>query len=296
MNPREEGFLLLTAKLGNPMRKTLTVAQLRNLAIRVRQASRENPEKEIDPADLMMLGYGVRDAERIMGLMGERELLHRYVARGEELGCHPITRVSEDYPACLRVRLGLDAPGCLWTKGNREIFHAPAVALVGSRELRSQNEVFAREVGKQAALQGYTLISGNARGADCAAQESCLAYGGRVISIVSDALQKYKNDPNVLYLSEEGYDLPFSTQRALSRNRVIHCMPTHGVFVAQCSLGKGGTWSGTVHNLQCNWCPVYCFRDGSDAVRELEQKNAMEIGIEDLQDFSLLHPVAPSLF
>lgn len=278
------------------MRKILTVAQLRNLALQVRQANRGNPHKELEAEDLMALGYGVQDAQRILSLMGQRELLRRYVARGEELGCYPLARVSEGYPACLRVRLGLDAPGCLWTKGNREILNTPAVALVGSRELRPQNEVFAREVGKQAALQGYTLISGNARGADRTAQESCLAHGGSVISIVADELYKCKPQPNILYLSEEGYDLPFSSQRALSRNRVIHCMPTHGVFVAQCSLGKGGTWSGTTQNLRSNWSPVYCFRDGSDAVRELVHRNAMEIGGEILQDFTLLHMDNPTLF
>jgi len=296
LNPREEGFLLLTARLGDPMRKILTVAQLRNLALQVRQANRGNPHKELEAEDLMALGYGVQDAQRILSLMGQRELLHRYVSQGETLGCYPITRVSEGYPPALRNRLGLDAPGCLWAKGNLEILDAPAISLVGSRELRRENEAFAREVGKQAALQGYTLISGNARGADRAAQESCLAFGGQVISIVADQLYKTKSDPNILYLSEEGYDQPFSAQRALSRNRVIHCLPTHGVFVAQCSLGKGGTWSGTAHNLKSNWTPVYCLRDGSEAVRELVNRNAMEITVEDLQSISMLQTDIPALF
>ena len=36
MNPRERGFLLLTSHLGDPERKVLTVAQLRSLALRMR--------------------------------------------------------------------------------------------------------------------------------------------------------------------------------------------------------------------------------------------------------------------
>lgn len=296
MNPREEGFLLLTAKLGDPERRPLTVAQLRNLAIRARQAKAGDLNKELSPEDLLMLGYGVQDTQRIAGLMGQRGLLHSYVIRGEEMGCHPISRVSDAYPPALRKRLGLDAPGCLWAKGNLEILDAPAIALVGSRELRRENEIFAREVGKQAALQGYTLISGNARGADRAAQETCLAFGGQVISVVADALYQCHEDPNILYLSEEGYDQPFSAQRALSRNRVIHCLPTHGVFVAQCSLGKGGTWSGTTQNLKSNWSTVYCFRDGSAAAKELAMRNAIEITTENLQSISLLQADIPSLF
>ena len=40
--------------------------------------------------------------------------------------------------------------------------------------MRQENRTFAEEVGRQAALQGLTLVSGNARGADRAAQESCV--------------------------------------------------------------------------------------------------------------------------
>ena len=36
MNQRERGFLLLTSYLGDPERKVLTVAQLRSLAMRMR--------------------------------------------------------------------------------------------------------------------------------------------------------------------------------------------------------------------------------------------------------------------
>ena len=59
------------------------------------------------------------------------------------------------------------------------------------------------------------------------------------------------------------------------------------VFVAQAALGKGGTWDGTVKNLRFGWSSVACFRDGSEAMAELEQRGAYLIGIEDLKDFSV---------
>ena len=70
------------------------------------------------------------------------------------------------------------------------LFRSPAVALVGSRELRAENRKFAAAVGYRAAEEGLTLVSGNARGADRTAQEACLAAGGRVISIVADELSR----------------------------------------------------------------------------------------------------------
>ena len=87
------------------------------------------------------------------------------------------------------------------------------VALVGSRELREENWKFAAEVGRQAALQGYVLVSGNARGADRTAQEACLAAGGKVICVVADDLWKQPLRENILYLSEDDFEEGFSAQR-----------------------------------------------------------------------------------
>ena len=131
------------------------------------------------------------------------------------------------------------------------------------------------------------MVSGNARGADRAAQEACLVSGGKVISIVADELWKHRFRENVLYLSEEDYDSPFTSQRALSRNRCIHALGQM-VFVAQSGLQKGGTWNGTVKNLHFGWSPVACFRDGSDASKALEQLGAYLIGMEDLKEFDSL--------
>ena len=89
----------------------------------------------------------------------------------------------------------------------------------------------------------------------------------------------------MLYLSEDGFDEEFSAQRALSRNRCIHALGRM-VFVAQCDLQKGGTWSGTVRNLRFGWSPVACFRDGSEAAEQLEQMGAYQISLPELRDFA----------
>ena len=295
MNAREKGFLLLTSHLGNPDRKNLTTAQLRILADRVQNASVSAQDRELKEEDLTALGYSREMARRIGSLLEEEELLKHYLSRGQRLGCTPITRVNSGYPLLLRQRLGLDSPGCLWAKGDLSILHTPAIALVGSRELREENRRFAEEVGYQAAMQGLTLVSGNARGADRAAQESCLAAGGRVVSIVADELSAHQERRNVLYLSEEDYDEPFSAQRALRRNRCIHALGRL-VFVAQSDLGKGGTWDGCAKNLRFGWSPVACFRDGSEAMAQLEQMGAYLVGNEDLADLCILQQEERSLF
>lgn len=284
MTGAERGFLLLTSHLGNPDRQVLTTAQFRILADRVSHGDCPKEDRALTVSDLVALGYGRDMAGRILKLLAEEDLLDHYWNRGQRLQCVPITRVSGNYPLLLRQRLGLDSPGTLWAKGDLSFLNTPAISLVGSRELHPENHAFAEAVGYHAARRGLTLVSGNARGADRAAQEACLGSGGRVISIVADELWKHRFRENVLYLSEEDYDSPFTAQRALSRNRCIHSMGQM-VFVAQANLQKGGTWHGTAKNLHFGWSPVACFRDGSEASKELEQLGAYLIGMEDLQDF-----------
>ncbi|MEE1036789.1 MAG: DNA-processing protein DprA [Oscillospiraceae bacterium] len=287
MNALERGFLLLSSHLGDPDRRPLTTAQLRTLADRMRSMDRPAEDRGLRSSDLMALGYSREFSQRVVALLEEEAVLAHYLQRGAKMGCRPITRVSPEYPLILRQRLGLDSPGCLWVKGDALLLNAPAIALVGSRELREENRRFAEEVGRQAALQGLVLVSGNARGADRAAQNACLGAGGQVISVVADELSKQPLRENVLYVSEEDFDEPFSSQRALSRNRVIHALGRM-VFVAQSDLGKGGTWDGTVKNLRFGWSPVACFRDGSEASSQLEQMGAYLIDKTDVQDFGTL--------
>lgn len=286
MNPRERGFLLLTSHLGDPERKVLTVAQLRTLAMRMRDMEQPAESRDLKKTDLTRLGFDDEFAERIVSLLEQEDLLDAYLAKAAKQNCVPITRVSEKYPQILRQRLGLDSPGCLWARGDVEILNTPAISLVGCRELNGPNREFAEAVGRQAAEQGLTLVSGNARGADRAAQEACLKAGGRVVSIVADSLNRIP-PRNLLYLSEDGFDEEFTAQRALSRNRCIHALGRM-VFVAQSDLQKGGTWSGTVKNLRFGWSPVVCFRDGSESASQLEKMGAYQIGLEDLRDFTSL--------
>lgn len=287
MNPREAGFLLLTCRLGNPDRHVLTTAQLHTLADRMGRSEKPIQDRELFQEDLVCLGYNREMSGRIVSLLEDVDLLENYLKQGRSLGCVPLTRASGAYPPLLRQRLGLDSPGCLWIKGDPGILNTPAISLVGSRELREENREFAREAGYQAAMQGLTLISGNARGADRTAQEACLKAGGRVISIVADALSCQMSRRNMLFVSEDGFDEPFSAQRALSRNRCIHALGRL-VLVAQSNLGRGGTWDGTVKNLRFGWSPVACFRDGSESMRELEQMGACLIGKRELQDFGAI--------
>lgn len=293
MNSRERGLLLLTTQLGVAERRVLTQPQLLTLRQRLQAADLPLAEGVLSEQTLRSLGYDREQAARIAGLLQEGDLLDYYLSKGKALGCRPITLASPDYPPQLPSRLGQDAPCCFWVRGELPALPQGGIALVGSRELHPRNRAFAQAVGRLAAQQGLPLISGNARGADRAAQEACLASGGQVISVVADRLSDAHPGEKLVYLSENGYDEAFSAHRALRRNRVIHALGRL-VFVAQCALHRGGTWDGTARNLRFGWSTVACFRDGSEASRALEQQGAFLVGMEELEQFGV--PSSGSLF
>ena len=293
MTGAERGFLLLCSHLGNPERRPLTAPQLRKLSRRVRDREKAPCDRELEASDLTALGYAPWEAAHILTLLDEADLLERYLAKAAKFGCVPLTRLTPGYPRRILEALGDEAPGCLWARGDLSILNKPGIALVGSRDIHPENERFARQVGTEAARQGLALISGNARGADRIAQNACLAAGGQVISIVADALTDHTPVRNVLYLSEEGFDLEFSAQRALSRNRCIHALGLSAI-AAQCTLGTGGTWDGSVKNLRFGWSPLYVFDDGSDSAELLVQMGAVKADFADLKNLRKL-PLPPQL-
>ena len=111
MRAAERGFLLLSSHLGDAQRKPLTGPQLRTLARRVKESERIDTDRELEPRDLIALGYGREMAERIVYLLAQERLLDDYLRNAQEFGCFPITRVSDAYPLLLRHRWDWTAPG-----------------------------------------------------------------------------------------------------------------------------------------------------------------------------------------
>ncbi len=283
MTGSEAGFLLLTSPFGDPERRVLTPAQLRTLGRIAQDLPYSEPDRDLVPEDLERLGYDPEMARRICGLLQQEDRLQAYCRMAARQGCVPLTQISAGYPKPLFDKLGINGPGSIWCRGDLSLMEKKAVALVGSRDLLQENRHFAEEVGRQAARQGYVLVSGNARGADQAAQNACLDAGGSVICVVADSLADKPVADQLLYISEDGFDLPFTPQRALSRNRLIHAMGMV-TLVAQCGYQTGGTWSGTVKNLRFGWSPVFVYADGSPAQRLLGDMGAQALEMQQLED------------
>jgi len=293
MRGAEECLLLLCCKLGQPV-KPLTPAEYRQMESYVAAMTLTRPKGDlgkITPKYLATLGYSEEMSSRILSLLDRPRALHDYLAAHKDVGV--LTRLDERFPQRLR-RLGVDCPAVLFCKGDTSLLNGRCVAAVGSRMLFPRGYAFAQEVGRRAAQEGFTLVSGNAAGADSAAQEACLQAGGRVVCFVPDELTRYRARENVLYCSAYGYDLPFSNARALYRNLLIHALGEK-TLVAQCPAASGGTWSGTSENLKRRLSDVYVLNDGSDGANALVALGA--IPVEDrLPPITELQPSQLSIF
>ena len=294
MNVLEEGVLLLCCRLGDNQIKPLTLPRFKELGLRVLGSLvGGNHLTELNASDLRRIGYGTEEAEHIINLLDRQSRLEEYLAHGEALGICAITRVSESYPQKIIKKQAASRPPALFCMGDTALLDKPGVAVVGSRELNAENEQFAKTVGRLAAEEGYVLISGGARGADTVAQEACLEVGGSCVVFVADRLDTYTPRQNVLYVSEDGYDIPFSAARALHRNGLIHMMGEK-TLVAQCTCGKGGTWQGCTENLKRGWSDLFVFDDGSEAMTALMELGAT--GVAQITGLRTLENMQTSLF
>ncbi len=221
--------------------------------------------------DMDALGYSPRICQRVQALLEREEALWAYVRAVPEI--QPIWPGHALYPLRLEL-LQEEMPPVLFCKGDPDLLLGEHISVVGSREPAEANAAFARALGERIAEEGFTLVSGNARGIDTIAQEACLAAGGKVVAFVPDMLKKYPERKNVLYLSDEGYDRFFTAQRALRRNIYIHGLGKL-CFVAQCAKTAGGTWQGSADNLRHGRSPLYLYSDGTagaDALLRLGAK------------------------
>ena len=287
MTGAERGMMLLCCALGQETAHPLSMTQFRTLSLRAHERqNRGDPLRELTEKDLEDLGYDPIFAKRIVQLLEREKQLDVYLRAMERRGYTAVTRISPSYPPVISEKLGMNAPAVLFCGGDVSLLQRACISVVGSRKLTQAGKAFAETAGRIIAEAGFVLSSGGANGADRTAQRACLNAGGSVIVFTAGRLLDCMPQKRVLYVSEEGCELGFSTARAMSRNRLIHAMGEK-VLVAQTGFEQGGTWHGTADNLRRDLSPVFVHDDGSDGARGLTELGA--VPVTELTELSLLH-------
>jgi DNA processing protein len=135
--------------------------------------------------EALIAGLGGRDRGRIRAA---RSSFDPDLARADTRHAGLFMACRHD-PAYPRALLDIpDPPAVMHVAGDagraRELWSAPAVALVGARRASPYGLEVARSLGRGLAAAGVTVVSGMALGIDCAAHEGALEGGGATLAVL----------------------------------------------------------------------------------------------------------------
>lgn len=195
-------------------------------------------------ADWRAMGLTARQAEAAVDSL-RPESRQRRARRYRETGIGIMTFLDERYSPLLREIA--DPPWVLYYRGNWELAHRPAVAIVGTREATAYGRKVAEELG-QGCARRMTVVSGLARGIDAAAHQGALrGECGTIAVLASPVDQIYPLENRKLYeaiaeqgllLSETPPDMPLHPGMFPRRNRVIAGL-SMGIVVVE-AAGQSG--------------------------------------------------------
>lgn len=124
-----------------------------------------------------------------LGSPQSRRRARQEIARARALGAEVRVRTGPGYPG--RLLEGVpDPPAALYVRGALVEGDACAVAVVGSRRATPYGLEVARRLARDLAMEGYTIISGLARGVDAAAHRGALDAGGRTIAVLGCGIDR----------------------------------------------------------------------------------------------------------
>jgi predicted Rossmann fold nucleotide-binding protein DprA/Smf involved in DNA uptake len=168
---RTQAILLLTAHFSKQKKGDITPLTLKEygrFAHWLKEKSL-NPERLLK-GDLFELLQGWADKkitfDRLIFLLNRGTALALASEKWKRVGLWVVTRSEKDYPELLRLRLKNDCPPLLFGSGNRRLLNQKSIAVVGSRNVSNLDLAFSRNLGKLAAKEGVSIVSGGARGVD----------------------------------------------------------------------------------------------------------------------------------
>ncbi len=168
----------------------------------------------------------------------------REMAAASRLGARLLCFGEDAYPRMLATID--DAPPCLWAKGNLELAHQPAVALVGARNASALGVRMAEALAREVGALGFVVASGMARGIDTAAHKAALETG--TIAVFAGGLDCPYPRENAqlaadiaehgLLLSETRMGLAPQARHFPPRNRIVSGLSS-GVVVVEGAARSG---------------------------------------------------------
>jgi predicted Rossmann fold nucleotide-binding protein DprA/Smf involved in DNA uptake len=265
-SPQTQAILLLTVAFTKPAPgdpEPLTPAEWGRFASWLK-GQEKSPELLLTSDDPMAFLQDWSDPsvtpERIRHLLGRSGAMGLALEKWQRAGLWVMTRADPDYPIRLKKRLKLEAPPVLFGCGDRGLLHRAGIAVVGSRAANEEELLDASKIAAEIASQGFSVVSGGARGVDEAAMLSALERQGTVAGVLADSLlraatsAKYRRGlmgKNLVLTSPFNPDAGLDAGNAMARNKYIYCLADAAVVVA------AGKENGAAENLKHGWVPLW---------------------------------------
>lgn len=160
----------------------------------------------------------------------------------------PIAIGDEAYPKRLASLLGPKAPAVLHVMGNIDLLDLHAVSFCGARNASEKGIGAAALCARKAAMQGFAITSGNARGVDRATHYEALVSGGSTILVLPEGVDNFRIAPElrevwnwdrVLVVSQFAPNAVWRAYQAMERNKVIMGMSCAMIVIE--AGERGGT-------------------------------------------------------
>ncbi len=237
-------------------------------------------------ADAAAIGAGI-DWARFKALLGRGVQLGFAMEGWNQAGIWVLSRSDEEYPSRYRNHLKDKAPPLLFGAGERSLLKGGGLAIVGSRNVDTAGEDFARHAAEMCAGNNMPVVSGGARGVDRIAMTAALESGGIVIGVLAENLLRASlernardalSDGRMLLISPYHPNARFTVGTAMGRNKLIYAMADYGLVVSA-DYNKGGSWSGAKEELNRNTSLAVFVRTGPgvpEGNRKLVETGALE--------------------
>ena len=265
-SPQTQAILLLTVAFTKPAPgdpEPLTPAEWGRFASWLKDQEK-SPELLLTSDDPMALLRGWSDPavtpDRIRHLLGRSGAMGLALEKWQRAGLWVMTRSDAEYPVRLKKRLKIESPPVLFGCGDRGLLNRAGIAVVGSPAANQEELGDASRLGAEIASQGFSVISGGARGVDEAAMLSALESQGTAAGVLADSLlraatsAKYRKGlmgRSLVLVSPLNPEASFDTGKAMARNKYIYCLADAAVVV---NIGKE---SGAIENLKHGWVPLW---------------------------------------
>lgn len=219
--------------------------------------------------------------------------------------CQAVTILEPDYPEslknCIRPPLVLFYYGDLsLVKEERK-----CLAYIGSREASTYGVAMARKLSRAAAGEGFSIVTGLARGIDGEATKACLDEGGKAVAVLGSGIDcPYPASNRLLYervkttgliVSEYPNSSDPRRENFPARNRIIAAL-CHGIVV-----GEAGQHSGTLITVSFALgsnkevgCIPYLATEGSACNALIKDGAFMIETIEDVNSLMGYTPTVPA--